>query len=79
MEQTPQNIEHNFNEPQVLRKLHSGFEIVFTPDPDDSHFINIEMRRIKTGETKCSHYIIKSDASQWFAMYETDGWIQFKQ
>lgn len=59
---------------QLIRmtKLHSPHEIVFSPDAEDTFFINIEVRKKATGEIRASHYILRSDLSTWISMYEGD-------
>lgn len=66
---------HNKDEKKVIlmRKSHSPHEVVFSPDPSDSHFVNVEIVKRATGEVKGRHMILKSDLSQWVGMYENDG------
>lgn len=55
-----------------MRKKSSPVLIQFTPD-EDPHFCNVELIKAKTGEVKCTHYILTSDVPQWVSMYERDG------
>lgn len=55
----------------VMRKDHSPHEIVFSPD-NDTHFMNIEVKKRATGATVCQHFILKSDLPTWISYYEGD-------
>lgn len=60
---------------QLIRmtKDHSPHVVTFSSDPQDSHFVDVRIIRKATGETKASHYILRSDVAQWVGMYESDG------
>lgn len=47
--------------------------ITFETDPQDSHFSVVELRKIKTGELKASHYILTADVPTWVSYFESDG------
>lgn len=47
---------------------------IFT-DPDDNHFCNVILRKVKTGQLVTSHYILASDVAQWQRQLEADGFI----
>lgn len=66
---------HNKAEKKVIlmRKSHSPHEVVFSPDPADSHFVNVVLRKVKTGAEVATHYILRADLPQWVGMYESDG------
>lgn len=57
----------------VMRKGHSPHEIVFSPDPQDSHFVNVVLRKVKTGAEVVTHYILRADLPQWIGVYQRDG------
>ena len=63
----------------TMRKAHSPHEIVFSPDAEDTFFINIEVRKKATGEIRASHYILRSDLSTWISMYEGDNFAVVEQ
>lgn len=57
----------------TMCKARSPHLITFSPDPDDSHFVNVRIIRKTTGEVKRRHYILSSDVPQWVGIYESDG------
>lgn len=65
--------------PIILRKKGSPHAVRFTPDPKDLFFTNIEILKVRTGEVKCSHYILSSDVAQWQDQYSRDGFIAVKE
>lgn len=58
-----------------MNKKGSPHYIQFFSDPDDPHFLIIELRRQKGGAIVTSHYVLKSDLNQWQSMYERDGFV----
>lgn len=66
---------HKMNEKKVIlmRKPHSPHEIVFSPDPSDGHFVNVVLRKVKTGAEVATHYILRADLAQWIGVYQRDG------
>ena len=59
-----------------MEKNHSPHVVTFTPDPQDSHFVDVRIIRKATGEIRASHYILRSDLSTWIGMYENDGFVE---
>lgn len=65
------------NEPVNITMIKRGSPHVieiFT-DPDDNHFCNVILRKVKTGQLVTSHYILASDVAQWQRQLEADGFI----
>jgi hypothetical protein len=58
-----------------MTKPGSPHEVTFYTDPDDSHFIIIEVRKKADGLLSNSHYIIESDLQQWKRKYQRDGFV----
>lgn len=56
----------------TMTKAHSPHVVTFTPDPQDSLFVDVRIIRKATGEVRGQHYILKSDLSTWVSMYEGD-------
>ena len=56
----------------TMCKPHSPHVVTFTPDPQDSLFVDVRIIRKATGEVRASHYILRSDLSTWISMYEAD-------
>ena len=56
-----------------MTKDHSPHVVTFTPDPQDSLFVDVRIIRKATGEVRGQHLILKSDMPQWIGMYENDG------
>lgn len=61
-------------EPIFMRKKHSPLMVKIYPDTDP-HFMVGELLTVKTQETKCRHYFLRSDLNQWTAMYRRDGFF----
>lgn len=57
----------------IMTKKRSPHLVKFSPDPDDSHFWNVELIRLKSREVVTYHYILAADVPQWRRMYEQDG------
>jgi len=57
----------------TMTKDHSPHVVTFTPDPQDSLFVDVRIIRKATGEVRGQHLILKSDMPQWIGMYENDG------
>ena len=66
---------HNKDEKKVIlmRKSHSPHVVTFTPDPQDSHFVDVRIIRKATGEIRTSHYILRSDLATWIEYFESQG------
>jgi len=56
----------------TMTKDHSPHVVTFTPDPQDSLFVDVRIIRKATGEVRASHYILRSDMATWISMYEAD-------
>ena len=56
----------------TMTKDHSPHVVTFTPDPQDSLFVDVRIIRKATGEVRASHYILRSDMATWITMYEAD-------
>lgn len=57
----------------TMTKSHSPHLVTFTPDPQDSHFVDVRIIRKATDEVKGQHYILKSDMPQWLSYFESQG------
>ena len=56
-----------------MTKDHSPHVVTFTPDPQDSLFVDVRIIRKATGEVRGQHYILKSDVPTWLSYFESDG------
>ena len=56
-----------------MRKKGSPHQVVIASDPDDIHFCNVELRKLKTGAIVGRHYILRSDVQTFVSMYRRDG------
>lgn len=61
-----------------MRKKGSPHLVVIASDPADTHFCNVELRKLKTGAVVGRHFILTSDVQQWRGLYERDGFRQVK-
>jgi len=61
-------IKHLFS----MEKNHSPHVVTFTPDPQDSHFVDVRIIRKATGEIRASHYILRSDLATWIEYFQSD-------
>lgn len=68
-------IKHLFS----MEKNHSPHVVTFTPDPQDSHFVDVRIIRKATGEVRGQHYILKSDMPTWISYYEGDNFVIVEQ
>ena len=57
----------------TMTKDHSPHVVTFTPDPQDSLFVDVRIIRKATGEVRGQHYILKSDVPTWLSYFESDG------
>jgi len=63
----------------IMIKKGSPHEVEFVTDTDP-HFTNVLMRKRKTSELVCSHFILTSDVPTWVSYHEADGFtIQEEQ
>ena len=56
-----------------MRKKGSPHQVVIASDPDDIHFCNVELRKLRTGAIVGRHFILRSDVTMWVSMYRRDG------
>jgi len=68
-----ENVQQLHNKQVILmRKPHSPHEVVFSPDPADSHFFNVILRKVKTRAEVATHYILRADLATWIEYYQSD-------
>jgi len=59
----------------TMVKARSPHRITFETDKEDPHFVNVSIKKRKSGAVVATHYIVSSDLQQWIDTYLQDGFL----